>query len=152
MKKNLIAISILTVITAWSFVIYMQVGKLATGVSKSICFSIYKDVNYASQIYDNTTAQVKIVVEKVNKHKREVVYEENLAAKELKQYPDSQTAQKEKTARNPSAGVWCHLRKKKGKPSWKKPEWKQAAKNGKNYIKREPASKGQFPRESEDFA
>ena len=96
MKRNLIAISIITVITAWSFVIYLQVGKITNGVTKNLCFSVYKDVNYASQVYDNTTAQVKIVVEKVTKNKREVVYQQDLAAKELKQYPDAQTAQKEK--------------------------------------------------------
>lgn len=96
MKRNIIALVTITVITAWSFVIYLQVGKLAKGATQNLTFNIYKGVNYASEAYNNTTAKVQIVVEKVSKHKREVVYQQNLAARELKQYPDLKTAEKQK--------------------------------------------------------
>lgn len=90
MKRNIIALSIITAVTAWAFIIYIQVGRITNHATKNLSVSIYKGVNYASRVYDNTTAQVKIVVEKVNKHGRQVVYEQQMAAQELKKYPDAQ--------------------------------------------------------------
>lgn len=92
MKRNIIAVIFLSVVTIWSFIIYVQVGRITNHATKNLSINIYKGVNYASRVYDNTTAQVKIVVEKVNKHNRQVVYENELAARELKSFPDLKSA------------------------------------------------------------
>jgi hypothetical protein len=71
-------------------VIYQPVKKVneTKTVSKSISFSVYKGSKYASGIYDNTSAQVQIVVEKVNNRgERSTVWDTTLDAKLLKQYP-----------------------------------------------------------------
>ena len=76
-------------------VIYQPVKKVneTKPVSKSISFSVYKGSKYTSGIYDNTSAQVQIVVEKVNnKGERTTVWDTTLDAKLLKQYPTAAQA------------------------------------------------------------
>ncbi len=56
-------------------------------VSKTISFDMYKGKTYETGVYDNTFAQVRIVVEKVSKKGRTTVWEKTYDAKQLKQFP-----------------------------------------------------------------
>jgi hypothetical protein len=66
-------------------------------VNKSISFAIYKGDNYTSKVYDSTSAQVHIIVEKVsNKGEHTIVWENTLASKQLSQYPSMENALSQK--------------------------------------------------------
>ena len=56
-------------------------------VEKSISIEVYKGSQYASDIYANTSAQVHIIVEKVNNKGERTVIWDTISAKLLKQYP-----------------------------------------------------------------
>ena len=56
--------------------------------NKSVSLIIYKSAEYNAPIYDNSTASVYIIVEKVNnKGQRTVVWNKTLRAELLSQYP-----------------------------------------------------------------
>ncbi len=61
-------------------------------VDKSISFDIYKGNNYRSKVYDGTSAQIEIIVEKVRGTDRVVVWDTTFDAKKLKQYPSIENA------------------------------------------------------------
>jgi hypothetical protein len=66
-------------------------------VNKNISFSVYKSNDYASGAYSNTSAQVHIVVEKVNnKGQHTIVWNRTLNAKSLSQYPSIENALQQK--------------------------------------------------------
>jgi len=59
-------------------------------VNKDISFAVYKGSSYTSGIYDNTSAQVHIIVEKVNtKGERAIVWDKTLDSKYVSQYPSA---------------------------------------------------------------
>ena len=64
-------------------------------VSKTISFDMYKGKTYESGVYDYTSAQVEIVVEKVSKRGRVIVWQKTFDARLLKQYPSLGQAQRE---------------------------------------------------------
>ncbi|HRI20088.1 MAG TPA: hypothetical protein PLA68_04020 [Panacibacter sp.] len=61
-------------------------------VSKNISFAVFKKGNYASAAYNNTFAQIHIIVEKVNGKKRSLVWDTTLDAKRLNEYPSVENA------------------------------------------------------------
>ncbi len=61
-------------------------------VSKSISFAVYKGSNYASEVYNYTSAQIHITIEKVNGKSRTIVWDKTFDAKLLNQYPGIQNA------------------------------------------------------------
>jgi len=65
-------------------------------VDKSIAFSVYRANAYTSDVYDQTSAQVHIVVEKVSRHTRTVVWDKIMDPKLLKQYPTIEQAMSQK--------------------------------------------------------
>ncbi len=65
-------------------------------VSKSISFAVYKGGNYSSEVYNNTSAQINIVVEKVNGKTRTTVWSKTFDAKLLNQYPGIEDALSQK--------------------------------------------------------
>lgn len=84
---------------AWLPVIMLIGGSLYTPVkearedkpaNKSISFAVYKSNSYASDAYNNTTAQVHIILEKVRGNERTVLWDTVLDAKSLKDYPTEQ--------------------------------------------------------------
>ena len=65
-------------------------------VSKTISFDMYKGKTYESGVYDYTSAQVQIVVEKVSHKSRTIVWQKTFDARLLKEYPGFAQAQTEK--------------------------------------------------------
>ena len=61
-------------------------------VSKNIAFTIYKGANYSSKVYDGTSVQIHIIVEKVRGSKSTVVWDKTFDEKLLKQYPSLENA------------------------------------------------------------
>src|SRR5438046_2374698 len=65
-------------------------------VSKNISFAVYKGSSYTSGVYDNTSAQVHIIVEKVNtRGQHKIVWDKTLDSKSLSQYPSAENALKQ---------------------------------------------------------
>lgn len=94
MKKNLIIAGLVAVtIVAASFAYKPIINAITEKpVSKSIAVSVYRDTNYNSDIYNQTSARVHIVVEKVSKKGRSIVWENTIDARLLKQYPTADKA------------------------------------------------------------
>src|SRR5436190_2541520 len=60
---------------------------------KSVSLVIYKSIEYSSPIYNKSTAQVHIVVEKVDtKGQHTIVWDKTLGAELLSQYPSLKDA------------------------------------------------------------
>lgn len=60
--------------------------------SKSIMFEIYKGNNYAAEVYDGTSVQVTLLVEKVNKNGRTIVWDSSFDAVQIKHFPEENEA------------------------------------------------------------
>jgi hypothetical protein len=91
MKKYLLWLPVAVVIGA---AIYQPVTEAMTvkPVDKSISFAVYKDTGYSSDIYNNTSAQLHITIEKVKGNIRTQMWSKTFDAKLLKQYPTLQEA------------------------------------------------------------
>ena len=61
-------------------------------VDKSVSLAIYKGNNYRSKVYDRTSAQIHIILEKVKGTNHTVVWDTTFNAKPLKQYPTIENA------------------------------------------------------------
>jgi len=61
-------------------------------VDKSISFAVYKGTAYASDIYNNTSAQLHVTIEKVKGGQCIQVWSKTFDAKLLRQYPSSEQA------------------------------------------------------------
>ena len=98
MKKNLIITGIIAATAIIGVIAYNSIKQVLTEtpVEKSIAFSVYRANNYTSDVYSQTSAQVHIIIEKVGKHSRTIVWEKTMDARLLKQYPtvDQATSQK----------------------------------------------------------
>ncbi|MBG9376726.1 hypothetical protein I5907_10795 [Panacibacter sp. DH6] len=89
MKKNLIIAGLVTVVIALGSIAYKPVMNVLTEkpVEKSIALNVYRANTYNGDIYNQTSARVHVIVEKVSKRGRSIVFEKTLDAKLLKQYP-----------------------------------------------------------------
>jgi len=89
MKKNLIITAVVASVAVVAAFAYKPVVQVLTEkpVEKSIAVEVYRDNTYNSAAYNQTSAQVHIIVEKVSKHSRTIVWEKTMDARELKQYP-----------------------------------------------------------------
>lgn len=89
MKKNLIIVGFTAAAVLLGIAAYKPLTQALTEkpVEKSIAFSVYRENNYTSAVYDQTSAKVHVVVEKVGKHSRTIVWEKTMDAKQLRQYP-----------------------------------------------------------------
>ena len=69
-------------------------GTTATekSVNKNISFAVYKGNNYASEVYNNTSATLHIIITKVRGNNRFIVWDKTFDAKLLKQYPSLENA------------------------------------------------------------
>jgi hypothetical protein len=66
-------------------------------VDKDISFAVYKGSSYTSGAYNNTSAQVHMIVEKVNTNgQHTIVWDKTLDSRYLNQYPSAEDAIKEK--------------------------------------------------------
>ena len=61
-------------------------------VNKSLTLVIYKDNNYSSTIYNHSSAQVHIIVERVKGGDRRIELDTTFDAKLLKEYPSAENA------------------------------------------------------------
>ena len=65
-------------------------------VTQNISLAVYKNNDYTAKVYDNTSAHVHIIVEKVNsKGKRTIVWDKTIDAKALSEYPSVENAVKQ---------------------------------------------------------
>jgi hypothetical protein len=89
MKKNLIIAGFIAATVILGLVAHKPLKQVFTEkpVEKSIAFSVYRANNYTSSVYDQTSARVHVIVEKVSKHSRIIVWEKTMDAKQLRQYP-----------------------------------------------------------------
>jgi len=93
MKKHLLWLSVAVVVLVAAM--HKEVSEItnpAKPVEKSISFAVYKGSNYASDVYNSTSAQVHITIEKVSAKSRTTVWEKTFDAQSLKQYPSLQNA------------------------------------------------------------
>ncbi len=92
MSKQLIWLSFaITTITAY----YQPVNeaKITKTQNKSISFSIFKSISYNSEAYNSTSAQVQVVIEKVNmKGEHKTMWEKTYDAKKISEYPNEENA------------------------------------------------------------
>jgi hypothetical protein len=92
MKKYIIGLTVILLIAGAA--LYKPVKRKfdEKPVNKNIAFSIYKGANYTSKVYDGTSVQIRIVVEKVRGVKSTVVWDKTFDEKLLKQYPSLEHA------------------------------------------------------------
>lgn len=92
MKKYLLWLPAAFIVV--SAAMYQPVKEAMKGnpVDKNISFAVYKGTNYASAIYNNTSAQVHVTIEKVNDNSRTEVWSKTFDAKMLQQYPTLEQA------------------------------------------------------------
>lgn len=94
MKKHLLWLSVIVVvaIAAMNKQVRESIAPSAKPVEQSVSFAVYKESNYASSIYNNTSAKVHVVIEKVRGTERKTVWEKTFDAQTLKDYPSLQEA------------------------------------------------------------
>jgi hypothetical protein len=64
--------------------------------NKDISFAVYKSYSYKSKAYKNSSAQVHIVIEKINTYGQQtIVWEKTMDAKSLSKYPTAENALKQ---------------------------------------------------------
>ena len=85
MKRKLIIGAIVFIVI--SLFLYKPVKKFIMDkkADTNVTLDIYKGNNYNASVYDCTYAQVHIIVEKVSRRKRSVVWDTTISAKRLKQ-------------------------------------------------------------------
>lgn len=73
---------------------YKPVKKAFTEVpvNKNLTLVIYKDNNYTSEVYDQSSAQVHVIVERVKGEDRRIELDTTFEAKLLKEYPSAENA------------------------------------------------------------
>ena len=64
----------------------------STPVNKNVTLIIYKDDNYTSKAYDQSFAQVHLVIERVKGSDRRIELDTTFNAKLLKEYPSAENA------------------------------------------------------------
>lgn len=93
MKKHLLWLSVVIVVAIAAM--NKQVKEVIAPVKpveQSVSFAVYKEGNYAAAIYNNTSAKVHVVIEKVSSKDRKTVWEKTFDAQTLKDYPSIQNA------------------------------------------------------------
>ena len=61
-------------------------------VDKNISFAVYKGTAYASRVYNNTSAQIDVIIEKVKGINHTQVWSKTFDAKMVQQYPSLEQA------------------------------------------------------------
>src|SRR5215831_15395134 len=90
MKKYLLWLPVIMI----GAVMYQPVKEAITEkpVDKSVSFAVYKSTSYNSDIYNHTSAQLNITIDKVKGNRRTPVWSKSFDAKLLKQYPSVEQA------------------------------------------------------------
>ena len=84
------------IIAGGSICLPVKEAQKEKSVNESISFAVYKSDSYTSEVYNNTSAQVRIIIEKAGKKGSAVVCDTMLNAKMLKDYPSIEKAQYQK--------------------------------------------------------
>ena len=92
MKKYIIMLAVILLITGTAFYKPIKEKIQDKPVNKNISFTIYKGANYTAKVYDCTSVQIHIIVEKVRGSKNTIVWEKTFDDKLLKQYPSIENA------------------------------------------------------------
>ncbi len=104
MKKNLLWLTLILLTSFIAIAAYKPIKAAMmkdNRVDKTISFAIYKGSNYASKVYNSTSAEIYITVEKVTNTNRTVVWDTTIDAKLLSKYPSVKKAFSQKvTVRN----------------------------------------------------
>lgn len=92
MKKYIIGLAVILLITGAVFYTPIKRKFQEEPVNKNIALTIYRGANYSSKVYDGTSVQIHIIVEKVRGSKSTVVWDKTFDEKLLKQYPSLENA------------------------------------------------------------
>ena len=93
MKKHLLWLPVIVVVSIAAISKQVKDAIIPSKpVEKNISFAFYKESDYASDVYKNTSATVHITIEKVSSKGRSIVWEKTFDAQMLKQYPSLQEA------------------------------------------------------------
>jgi hypothetical protein len=97
MKKYLLWLPVVLLVLSAAIYGYEKRSAAAQKiVNKSISFAVYKGNNYTSEIYNNTSAKLHILIEKVRGKSRTIVWDKTFEAKLLKEYPALENALSQK--------------------------------------------------------
>jgi hypothetical protein len=94
MKKNLLWLALVLFVSGIGIASYKPIKDALreTPVERTIWFELYKGSNYASKIYNCSSAEIDITVEKVRNTTRTKVWDTTLDAKLLIKYPFAKKA------------------------------------------------------------
>ena len=89
MKKRLFWLALILIVSGVSFaaILPMVIRVKEIPVSKTISFSLYKGTNYNSRAYKTSSAQIDIIIEKVDDESRTMIWDTTLDTKRLNEYP-----------------------------------------------------------------
>ena len=89
MKKRLLWLALILIVSGVSFAAILPMVKQVKEipVSKTISFSLYKGSNYNSKAYKGSSAQIDIIIEKVDDESRTRIWDTTLDTKLLSKYP-----------------------------------------------------------------
>jgi len=98
MKRNLLWLAFVFLVVISCVAAYRPLMKAIKGkpIEKNISFAIYKENNYSSKIYRNSSAKIYIAVEKVECNTRTLVWDTTFDARLLKSYPSAKKALSQK--------------------------------------------------------
>jgi hypothetical protein len=94
MKKNLLWLALVLFVSGIGIASYKPIKDALKEITveRTIWFELYKGSNYASKIYNCSSAEIDITVEKVRKTTRTKVWDTTLDAKLLIEYPYAKKA------------------------------------------------------------
>lgn len=94
MKKNLLWLALVLFVSGIVIASYKPIKDTLkeVPVERTIWFELYKESNYASKIYNCSSAEIDITVEKVRNTTRTKVWDTAFDAKLLSKYPFAQKA------------------------------------------------------------
>jgi len=89
MKKNLLWLTLVLFVSGIVIASYKPIKDTLTGipVEKTISFKLYKESTYTSKVYNCSSAEIHITVEKVSNATRSKVWDTTLNARLLSEYP-----------------------------------------------------------------
>lgn len=89
MKKRLLWLAAILVISGSALAAFLPMFKQAKEIpaTKTMSFTLYKDSTYGSKAYKTSSVQLRIIIEKVRKENRIIIWDTTLDAKLLSKYP-----------------------------------------------------------------
>ncbi|MBS1596910.1 MAG: hypothetical protein JST75_01705 [Bacteroidetes bacterium] len=101
MKKKLLLIGLVAIVAIFVIVFFVKKNSSTDDATsktftKSLSLTVYKDYSYTSTIYNNSLAQVRLILRKINPlGENTIVWNKTLDSKSLSQYPSAEDAVKQ---------------------------------------------------------